>query len=728
MNVFGPSPVARGGELRFLGSGLDKITAVIIPGCEEITDITVVSSNEIHVTVPQTAEPGYVTLKYANGEITTKTKLTYSEPISLESIDPLKVKAGDVLTINGEYLNLMHQVIFADEVIVPEENFIEHSRKVITVKVPAEAQTGKVIISDGAELPNMMYSDEELEVVLPAVESVLDLTGKKPGDVITVTGSDFDLIEKVVMPNGDEVKFTVEGNKLTFTLPENISDGAIVVVPASGVEVAIANIGVAVPSKLEATPNTDLRAGDVITIKGVNMELVASVTFPGVAEAVKPESSSATKITVTMPAAATSGDLLLNTNSGAQVPVAISTAKPSDLAYASETVALGNVVIIKGKNLDLVTEVTFTGGATAEPTSATATELSVQMPTSGVETGELTLKMANGETVSAPKLTIDAPEFCYMISIPTEEDEIKAGTVFSTEVGNPDKLTDVEIDGQRVQFIVNESTLIINVPKNAGKQSVVKLISSNGSVEYNIPFVPNDELETVVMGDMHDLGEWANEAAGGCFRIYKSDLANAGLAPGAKLRIYLAAYGDTQIQINDANWKQVAWYEDTKDNVPSMVEIDVDQALYDSFMNTADGWSDTGIIIQGKGCVISKVTVWVKVFTETAIWTGEWVCSGWNGNQDLAWGGYDWNSFKVGATIVFTLGFVDPSASWACIVPRVGDGWADLPDSGQIDLTPSASDQVVEWTPTANDINDLRTKNGLVLTGDGYILKKIAIK
>ena len=31
LNVFGPSPVARGGVLRFLGSGMDKVTASLFP-------------------------------------------------------------------------------------------------------------------------------------------------------------------------------------------------------------------------------------------------------------------------------------------------------------------------------------------------------------------------------------------------------------------------------------------------------------------------------------------------------------------------------------------------------------------------------------------------------------------------------------------------------------------------------------------------------------------------
>ena len=82
LNVFGPSPVARGGELRFLGSGMDKIQSISIPGCGEITDIEVISANEIRVTVPQTAVVGYVTLKTPTGnsskKITSLIRFRYS--------------------------------------------------------------------------------------------------------------------------------------------------------------------------------------------------------------------------------------------------------------------------------------------------------------------------------------------------------------------------------------------------------------------------------------------------------------------------------------------------------------------------------------------------------------------------------------------------------------------------------------------------------------------------
>ena len=99
LNVWGPSPVARGGELRFLGSGMDQVTAITLPGCEKITDIKRVSNEEIRITVPQEAEAGYITVHTSQGDITTKTLLAFLEPISVESISPLTVKPGEVITV-----------------------------------------------------------------------------------------------------------------------------------------------------------------------------------------------------------------------------------------------------------------------------------------------------------------------------------------------------------------------------------------------------------------------------------------------------------------------------------------------------------------------------------------------------------------------------------------------------------------------------------------------------
>lgn len=129
LNVYGPQPVMRGGQLRFLGSNLDQIAQVIIPGCEPITNFEVVKAgipSEIKVAVPKDGpEVGYITLITKTDEvIKTKTELTYEEPIIFDKFSPASIMPGETLTIEGDYLNLVHMIEFADGIQIPEKDFV----------------------------------------------------------------------------------------------------------------------------------------------------------------------------------------------------------------------------------------------------------------------------------------------------------------------------------------------------------------------------------------------------------------------------------------------------------------------------------------------------------------------------------------------------------------------------------------------------------------------------
>mgnify|MGYP003043906645 FL=1 len=634
LNAFGPSPVARGGVLRFWGSGLDKVTGVEIPGCDVISDIEVVTTNEIRVTVPQTAMPGFVTLKMTNGTIVTKTKLTYTEPISMDRLTPATVKPGSVLTIDGEYLNLIKEVIFADNVIVVQEDFVSQDRKQIKLTVPEEAQNGKIIISDGAEIPNWIYSENELEVVLPSVEAPLDLTGKKPGDEIVVKGKDLDLVKIVRMPNGEEVEFAYDKSEggeetITFILPENATDGAVVMIPASGVEVAIANIGMALPEKVVATPADGLRGDDVITLTGVNMELVTTITFPGMEEAVEPASKSATEVKVAMPAAAISGDLLLNTASGTSVPVAIATLKPEFMSFANDAVSLGGDVTIQGKNLDLVVKVVYTGGAEVEVIPASATELTVEMPTMGTESGVLTLVMANGESVETGKLTINAPEFCYIPVLPGEETELKGGEIFEIGVANGDKLTGVQVNSQNVQYIINGDKLYISIPQAAGKGTKITLISSNGTIDYSLDFIPATEITTVIWTGAGDVGSWGA----------MSDLSWGGydwstVTAGTDLTIHFVEYETAdywQMRFGNGSWAALpgSGGDISLEAGAKSYTLTLTQEMIDELVNNG------GLVMTGCNYIIGKITLTEHISLETAVWKGSLDMAAWSVNHEM---------------------------------------------------------------------------------------------
>lgn len=212
-------------------------------------------------------------------------------------------------------------MIVSDEMVVEGEEgttesvnrFLKHTRNEIQVRVPEEAQSGKIILSDGAEIPNRLYSEVELQVVLPSVAEVADHNNIKPGAIMTVTGENFDLVKEVRMENGEAMPFTysAEQKALTFTIPRGAVNGPIYVVPASGVLVQVAEIKMAIPEDVKAQ-EMEIIAGKELTLTGKNMDMIAAVLFPGVEKAVEPTSLSETKVKVVVPGEAQSGMIQLD--------------------------------------------------------------------------------------------------------------------------------------------------------------------------------------------------------------------------------------------------------------------------------------------------------------------------------------------------------------------------------------------------------------------------------
>lgn len=531
LNVYGPQPVVRGGTLRFLGSNLDQVTQVIIPGVNPITDIDVRQSgipSEIWVQVPvDSPEEGYVTLVTANGEeITTLTQLTYEEPIVFEGFSPASAMPGETITITGDYLNLIHEVIFAEEVAVPEENFISHDRYQIQVVVPDSARTGEIILSDGAEeLPNWIYSEEELEVGTPTVTSITTDTRFKAGERLSINGTALSLVDYVrfegaevpsaALAEDDKEPFNVNenGTNLTLTLPAEAASGTVELVLRSGVTVtASQHFEVVVPTDITVTTSR-IKAGNALALSGNDLDLVTSLSFPSNEEGTTIDGGeftvAANSLTLnTVPETAIDGNLSLNMANGMSVAVPYTLVKPTVTSYSANPVNAGETLTLTGTDLDLVTGVSIGGGSTATPIEgSTESNLTITVPMDS-QSGPVSLILANGTSVESGTLNVNEAVFCYIANMP--EEDIVVGTICQVEIANGDRLTEVQVDGTSVNYIVNGNNLLFNVPTTAGSNSTVKLISSNGEIEYTFPFVSGVAEETVIWTGNFDLGNWAN--------------------------------------------------------------------------------------------------------------------------------------------------------------------------------------------------------------------------
>lgn len=769
LNVYGPQPVMRGGQLRFLGSNLDQISRIQIPGCDEITNIEVVKAgipSEIKITVPKDGPlVGYLTLiTKTDEEIKTKTQLTYEEPIVFTSFSPASIMPGETLTIEGDYLNLVHMIEFADGVQIPEKDFVSQTRYKIEVVVPEEAQTGKINLFDldlttvedpSVALYNIIESENALNVGTPTItkwsspRGEAELTGNvtaKMGETITVTGEHFGLVKSVMFTAQDRgtelLVFTTseDGKTLTFALPEEAPDGDFVLVARSGVEIPVGTLTTVAPSECVVSPSP-VKAGASLVITGKDLDVVNSIEMPNVSAEeeikfiVNPDG---TKLIIeSVPETAQEGNLVLRMKNGKGVEVPFTLVKPVVTGYDNSTVSAGGVLTIKGTDLDLVKKVQFGEGTDEVEVKAAEDGKSITLTVPmNAKTGKPTLTMANGTSVEGPELNIEEAVFCYITEMPdfsNKENIPEAGSTLTVPVKNGDKLESIFVNGKKVNHVYAEKTslLTISIPTNAKKKSTLKLVSSNGEIEYDITVIPAGSITRTLMNGPLDLAGWGANTQG---LIAQDALDNIPDGASVVLKIkYTPTADNVQLKGQDGSWGNIDLDNgEAKEHVYQLdanakeFTLPLSSTVIAALKAKSTNWGGL-IIFNGTGAIINKIEAEITIPQEKTIWSGTSSIVSWSGDQSLAWGGYDWSTVKPGTIMRIYYSKVT-AGTWGCVSLRHGQGWGNLPEPipGQYDFPDDAGKY--EVTLTENVIKDLVDNGGLVITGDNFTFTKITLE
>ena len=398
---FGPNPVMRGAQLRFFGSNLQNIVEVVVPGIEPITEIEVVKSgkvSEIRVNVPvEGPEVGLITLKDKSGEeFKTKKELTYIEAIVFEGFS-VKQPAypGDVITLNGDYMHLVKHVVFEGGATAEvEEGSTRHEAKVV---IPTSAITGKIIVSDGAEVENLFYSESELTIGKPSVTK-LDPKNVKPADVIKFDGEHLEMIKAIEFTKLNEVEdiedFRLEEGTISVEVPGTATDGIVNAVSYAGDKFEVCDIKCIMPTDVVAT-NTP-KAGSQLVISGKDLDVVAKVDLNGAFGAAFELNDG--KLLVTVPATAVEGNATLSHSNGDYVNVEYTLVHPTITEVSPlELYAGDEPVSVTGTDLDLVTSAKI-GTKDVEITGQTETGITLATDVTSVG-GKVILTLANGENI-----------------------------------------------------------------------------------------------------------------------------------------------------------------------------------------------------------------------------------------------------------------------------------------------------------------------------------------
>jgi hypothetical protein len=624
LNSFGPCPVLRGGTLRFLGTNLDQITSITIPGCDPITNITVVSTgqhSEITVQVPkENCTEGYVTLTTPKGgTLTTGTKITYEEDITIDKFyvgqeGTLTGNVGDSLTIIGDYLNKMHAVIFTDGIKVPEKQIGTHTRYMIKVAIPKYAKTGKITLSDEAEDANYLTSESELAINLPTC-TAMSPTKAKAGGTITFTGTSLTLIKSVTFTGAEvdsaALSISADGKSLSCELPATATDGEVNLVTYSGVNVPAGTLETIVPTNLALSSNP-IKNDETITITGKDLDLVTGIAYTNASGAIATQS--ATTITSVVPTAAKDGNITLSLANGKTVTIAYTLIKPEITSFTPSTITAGNTTTVVGTNLDLVSKVTFQGENTPTATisSQSATSLTMKVPSSAAA-GTVTFILKNGTTVTSTGLTINATVDPVISSAP----DAVPGKEVTLTGSNLSKVQSFYFGTTLITTYKarDDNSITITVPASMAIGTFeIKMIDYSGNTFSggNINIVPSEYIITENAGGMGGYtfpGQlaWAD---GGRFRIYynePTDLTKLTLTTSSHMYIYKTSESSGQIQINDANWGTIVTLDLSAGT--EKVDIPLTAAYLTAINSTRDGWSNTCFVVQGSGATIVKITI-----------------------------------------------------------------------------------------------------------------------
>jgi hypothetical protein len=328
---FGPAGVKHGEEIIFVGQNLSKVTSINFAPNVEVPSsaFTVSTNNQIKLVVPDAVESGKVMLKTTDGDIESKTVFNLEVPVTITAVTA-EAKPGTNITITGDKLNWIETITFPNDMLIEKTAFVSQTLTELVVAVPMEAQTGFLTFTSGGTEPLKFESENALVVKGPVATALTPSAVRHAAD-LTLSGTDLDLVTKITFPGGTSVLKTAfksqSETSLVVAVPTNATNGKLTLTAPSGVTTQTTpGITIVLPNVTAFSPAStmDHDPGVLLTMTGTDLDLVESLTFPGVVTQVKLfEAQSPTEIKVTIPAGAEGGTVVITTIHKYTLPITL---------------------------------------------------------------------------------------------------------------------------------------------------------------------------------------------------------------------------------------------------------------------------------------------------------------------------------------------------------------------------------------------------------------------
>ena len=345
----------------------------------------------------------------------------------------------------------------------------------IAVTVPAAATTGNVVVTVSG-----VASNGKTFTVTPHITS-LSITSGAVGASVTITGTTFGGTQgtsTVKFSTTNATPTSWSATSIVVPVPTGATTGNVVVTVSSQASNGVSFTVVAAPSITSLSVSSG-PVGAAVTITGTGFgssQGTGTVAFNGTNATVT--TWSATSIAVTVPAAATTGNVVVNASGVASNGKSF-TVVPHIASLSITSGAVGASVTITGTTFggtQGTSTVTF-NGSTATPTSWSATSIVVPVPT-GATTGNVAVTVSS-QASNGVNFTV-VP---HIASLSITSGAVGASvTITGTTFGGTQGTSTVAFNGTiATPTTWSASSIVVPVPTGATTGNVVVTVSGQAS-------------------------------------------------------------------------------------------------------------------------------------------------------------------------------------------------------------------------------------------------------
>ena len=432
ITLIAPSLAKVGDTVTITGSNLTQTGGVTVTFTTSTTPATATvvgtpTATQMKVTVPAGAITGVVTASNATTGSTTKAFTVVQGP-SITSLGSSSGKAGSSVTITGTGFSGTSSVKFTVNSLQVTGTFTVNSDTQITAKVPVAAATLTLAHRKGPiTVTNASGSDSSTDftvLVAPSISSFTPTHGPASGNGtgeastnLTIHGNGFTGATQVLFNGVAATSVAVTDDAtITATTPTGgTTTGKITVTTPTGSGSSTTTF-VVDPKPSITTFTTSAGIGQTVTINGAHFDTTdtsvafngTDVTSSGCGSGGCITAVTATKITVTVPDAATSGPITVTNGVGESTDTPgyfTVVPAPSVTSFSPTSGPVGTSVTITGSHLSGATEVDFNTKKAVTFHVDSDTQITATVPT-GATTGKITVKRPSGSGTSATNFTV----------------------------------------------------------------------------------------------------------------------------------------------------------------------------------------------------------------------------------------------------------------------------------------------------------------------------------